>query len=79
LLTAKGQNAFGQDQDDIVIAPFTTVQERMMTVTYINSIMVSATSEKMIPEATDEITQVTERKASPGAIGRPGFYHPLTG
>ena len=62
LLTAKGQNAFGQDQDDIVIAPFTTVQERMMTVTYIQSIMVSATSEKLIPEATDEITQVLKER-----------------
>ncbi|MDP4281880.1 MAG: ABC transporter permease [Bacteroidota bacterium] len=58
LTAAKGQNAFGQDQDDMVIAPFSTVQQRMMTVNYINSIMVSAKTEKMIPEATDEITQL---------------------
>jgi len=73
LLTAKGQNAFGQDQDDIVIAPFTTVQERMMTVTYINSIMVSATSEKMIPEATDEITQVLKERHHLGPSEDPDF------
>ena len=73
LLTAKGQNAFGQDQDDIVIAPFTTVQERMMTITYINSIMVSATSEKMIPEATDEITQVLKERHHLGQSEDPDF------
>jgi putative ABC transport system permease protein len=73
LLTAKGQNAFGQDQDDIVIAPFTTVQERMMTVTYISSIMVSATTEKMIPEATDEITQVLKERHHLGASEDPDF------
>ncbi len=73
LLTAKGQNAFGQDQDDIVIAPFTTVQERMMTVAYIGSIMVSATTEKMIPEATDEITQVLKERHHLGPSEDPDF------
>ena len=73
MLTAKGQNAFGQDQDDIVIAPFTTVQQRMMTVTYINSIMVSATTEKMIPEASDEITQVLKERHHLGPSEDPDF------
>jgi putative ABC transport system permease protein len=73
LITAKGQNAFGQDQDDIVIAPFTTVQQRMLTITYINSIMVSATTEKMIPEATDEITQVLKERHRLGASEDPDF------
>jgi putative ABC transport system permease protein len=72
-IAPKGQNAWGQDQDDIVIAPFTTVQERMMTITYINSIMVSATSEKMIPEATDEITQVLKERHRLGASEDPDF------
>ncbi|MCX6251990.1 MAG: ABC transporter permease [Bacteroidetes bacterium] len=62
LLSPKGQNAWGQDQDDVVIAPFTTVQERMMTIAYINSIMVSAKTEKMIPEATEEITTVLKER-----------------
>ena len=73
LMIAKGQNAFGQDQDDIVIAPFTTVQERMMTITYINQIMVSATSEKMIPEATDEMTQVLKERHHLGPSEDPDF------
>lgn len=73
LIAAKGQNAFGQDQDDIVIAPFNTVQSRMMTVTYIQSIMVSATSEKLIPEATDEITQVLKERHRLGPSEDPDF------
>jgi putative ABC transport system permease protein len=73
LMIAKGQNAFGQDQDDIVIAPFTTVQERMMTITYINQIMVSATTEKMIPEATDEMTQVLKERHHLGPSEDPDF------
>ena len=63
----------GQDQDDIVIAPFSTVQERMMTITYINSIMVSARSEQMIPEATDEITQVLKERHHLGPSEDPDF------
>jgi len=73
LIAPKGQNAWGQDQDDIVIAPFTTVQSRMLTVTYIQSIMVSATSEKMIPEATDEITQVLKERHRLGPSEDPDF------
>jgi putative ABC transport system permease protein len=73
LLATKGQNAWGQDQDDIVIAPFNTVQVRMMTVTYIQSIMVSATSEKMIAEATDEITQVLKERHRLGPSEDPDF------
>jgi len=73
LIAPKGQNAWGQDQDDIVIAPFTTVQERMLTITYINTIMVSATSEKMIPEATDEITQVLKERHRLGPSEDPDF------
>jgi putative ABC transport system permease protein len=72
-IAAKGQNAFGQDQDDIVIAPFTTVQERMLTITYINSIMVSAQTEKMIPEATDQITEVLKERHRLGASEDPDF------
>jgi len=73
LIVTKGQNAFGQDQDDIVIAPFNTVQVRMLTVQYIQSIMASATTEKMIPEATDEITQVLKERHRLGPSEDPDF------
>jgi len=69
----KGQNAFGQDQDDILIAPFTTVQERMMTVTYIQTIMASAVTESMIPQATDEMTEVLKERHHLGPAEEPDF------
>lgn len=69
----KGQNAFGQDQDDVVIAPFSTVQKRMMTVTYVNQILASAVSEDRIDEATDEITQVLKERHRLGVSEDPDF------
>jgi putative ABC transport system permease protein len=73
MFEAKGQNAFGQDQDDILIAPFSTVQSRMLTITYINTIMVSAKTEEMIPEATEEITQVLKERHRLGPSEDPDF------
>ncbi len=58
----KGQNAFGQDQDDMVIAPFSTVQKRMLAVTYIQNMLASAVSEPLIPTASQEITDVLKAK-----------------
>lgn len=59
----KGQNAFGQDQDDAVIAPFSTVQKRMMTNSdIINSIYCSAKSADMIDDAVDEISKVLRQR-----------------
>jgi putative ABC transport system permease protein len=73
IFEAKGQNAFGQDQDDILIAPFTTVQSRMLTISYINTMMVSAKSEEAIPEATEEITQVLKERHRLGPSEDPDF------
>ena len=58
LLEKKGQNTFGQDQDDIIIAPFSTVQKRMLTTMYVNSILASATSEHDIDKAKDQISTI---------------------
>jgi putative ABC transport system permease protein len=73
IFEAKGQNAFGQDQDDVVIAPFSTVQSRMLTITYINSIMASARTEDEIKDATDEITQVLKERHRLGPSEDPDF------
>ncbi len=62
VLGKKGQNAFGQDQDDIIIAPFSTVQKRMLSTTNINMIIVSARSEELIEAAKDEITLVIRER-----------------
>jgi len=73
VLEPKGQNAFGQDQDDIVIAPFTTIYRRMLTISHIHSIMASASSESLIKAATEEITQVLKEKRKLGASEEPDF------
>jgi putative ABC transport system permease protein len=58
VLTPKGQSAQGTDQDDLVVAPYTTVQKKLMGVTYLGIIMVSAVSDAAMVEAQDEITQL---------------------
>jgi putative ABC transport system permease protein len=58
LLVVKGQNAFGQDQDDIVLCPFATVQKRMTNGTNVQQILASAKTEPLIPQATSEITEM---------------------
>jgi len=73
VIEKKGQNAFGQDQDDIVIAPFSTVQKRMLAITYIQSMLASATSEDKIPNATAEITEVLKERHRLGPSEDPDF------
>ncbi|HEV7230995.1 MAG TPA: ABC transporter permease, partial [Bacteroidia bacterium] len=58
MLEKKGQNSFGQDQDDVIIAPFLTVQKRMLTTLNVNSILASALSEKQVDDAVDEISKL---------------------
>lgn len=57
VLDAKGENGMGQDQDDLLIAPYTTVQKRILAITYIQGIFASAASEKQNDKAIDEITE----------------------
>ncbi|TCL66920.1 putative ABC transport system permease protein [Mariniflexile fucanivorans] len=58
VLEEKGENTFGQDQDDVVIAPFTTVQKRILAIDYLNQIMASAVSEDDAPEAVTQVTEI---------------------
>ncbi|MDR1678680.1 MAG: ABC transporter permease [Prevotellaceae bacterium] len=58
VLASKGQNQMGQDQDDIVIAPYSTVQKRILAITYIHMIVASAVAEDRVTPATEEITTI---------------------
>ncbi|MGQ9752755.1 MAG: ABC transporter permease [Thermoanaerobaculaceae bacterium] len=62
VLEKKGGNLMGQDQDDIVCIPYTTAQKRLMGITYIQAIMVSAVSPRAIGRATEEITQLLRQR-----------------
>ncbi|MDP2723081.1 MAG: ABC transporter permease [Bacteroidales bacterium] len=57
VLTEKGENSMGQDQDDLILAPFTTIQKRILSITYIQSIFASAASEELNTLAIDQITE----------------------
>ena len=58
VLAKKGQNAGGQDQDDILIIPYTTAQARLSGNTRIWQILVSATSQQDIAAAQQEVTEI---------------------
>lgn len=58
VLKSKGYNSMGQDQDDIVIAPYTTVQKRILAITWLQSIVASAVSEELTTNAVDEMTAI---------------------
>jgi putative ABC transport system permease protein len=58
VLAKKGQNAGGQDQDDIIVIPYTTAQTRLSGNTRIWQILVSATSQQDVPAAQQEATEI---------------------
>jgi putative ABC transport system permease protein len=67
VLDKKGRSAMGQDQDDLICVPYTTAQKRLMGVTYIGNIIVSAVSPQAIQRATDEIKVLLRQRHRLGA------------
>ncbi len=62
VLGEKGENSFGQDQDDLLIAPYTTVQRRFLAIDYIQGIFTSAVSEEKTQDAIAELQTVMRRQ-----------------
>ena len=58
VLESKGYNSFGMDQDDVVLAPYTTVMKRILSVTYLQGIHASAVTEDMTDLAIEDITSI---------------------
>jgi putative ABC transport system permease protein len=58
VLSAKGFNLFGQDQDDVVIVPYSSHMHRITTRTFVNSIQVEAANDKVINDVQQEITEL---------------------
>jgi len=68
VLKSKGYNSMGMDQDDIVLAPYTTVMKRILAQTYLQSIYASALTEDMTDLAIKDVTNIlrTDHKLKEG-------------
>ena len=62
VLAVKGQNQFGQDQDDTVLIPYTTAQKKLLTISWVNAANVSAVSAKATSTAQKEITDLLRQR-----------------
>lgn len=61
ILKKKGYNSMGMDQDDLVLAPYTTVMKRILAQTYLSGIQCSAITEGVTDKATEQITDILRR------------------
>jgi putative ABC transport system permease protein len=62
ILASKGSNAFGQDQDDVIIAPFNTVQRSFLGITYVQTIYAASTNENTSQQATDQVSEILRKQ-----------------
>jgi putative ABC transport system permease protein len=62
VMSSKGQDAQGRDQDDIAFAPYTTVQKKLLAITYVQSAYVSAVSADATTAAQAQITALLRQR-----------------
>ncbi|MBI2943608.1 MAG: ABC transporter permease [Candidatus Wallbacteria bacterium] len=58
----KGQTSSGQDQDDVVVVPWTTGLRRIIGAKHLNSVLLSARSAEQVPKAVEQVTSLLERR-----------------
>jgi putative ABC transport system permease protein len=62
LLTPKGQTAFGQDQDDTILVPYTTAQRRLLEINHLTMVMASAISTDLMADAQEQIRDLLKHR-----------------
>lgn len=62
VLDSKGQSSMGQDQDDIVMIPLTTAQERLIGITYVHSINIQVSKMEYMDQVQDKITTLLRQR-----------------
>jgi putative ABC transport system permease protein len=67
VLLPKGQTSQGTDQDDTVMVPYTTMQKRLMRITWVQSIVVKAVNAERVQEAQEQITLLLRQRHRIGA------------
>ncbi len=67
VLAPKGQTGQGTDQDDTVMIPYTTMQKRLMRITWLQSIVVKAVNAERVEEAEEQITSLLRQRHRIGA------------
>ena len=61
VLKSKGYNSMGMDQDDLILAPYTTIQKKVLAITHLQGITCSALDEQYTDQAIDEISEILRR------------------
>ena len=61
VLESKGYNSMGMDQDDLILAPYTTIQKKVLAITHLQGITCSAHKEEYTDQAIDEISEILRR------------------
>jgi putative ABC transport system permease protein len=62
VLAPKGQGQWGQDQDDLVVAPYTTLQKKLLGITHLHQVMISATRADAVEPTAVEVTRLLRQR-----------------